>query len=767
MTEFSIYQINVDRDTANVCFIGMESLEKIKGTKDVNAAAYDRVYDGKMDCISLENIYQKFNVDHPADYKGRSLSVSDVVEIRGSDTLNPGFYFVDSIGFKSISFDKSLCKEPVEAGGGKISALLVEPNKYPKMIEIDDTLEAMQEVVGGDIEEYMPFEDEVAIICNEEGKVNGLTPNRAVYGEPQAVEMTFAEMRSRFCEAENEGKEHLSGYIVFSQDSFDKPYDERSRTYGVSSNNKAFQKEILLAYAQQNNFPNPQFFTDDGFSGTTFDRPSFIQMENLVEQGVVDTIIVKDLSRFGRNYLDVGNYLEIKYPTLGVRFIAIQENVDTLKETGTEMMPFNNIFNEWYAAQTSKKIRAVWKNKAANGKRVSPSVPFGYVRNPQNKEDWLVDEPAAEVVRKIYALCLDGRGPSQIARQLEQEKVLIPTAYYASLGRKTRKQYTDPYAWDQKTVAGILVNQQYTGCTVNFMTTTISYKVHKTVYKPKDEWQIIPNTQPAIIDEDTWKRVQELREHRIRPTATGRTSLFSGKAFCADCGSKLHFCAAKSLNANQEYYRCSNYKSGRGSCQIHFIRNVVLEKIVLEAINSLADFVRCYEPVFLYLMVQKDIVSKRTETSKLKTAIESGKRRIQDLDKLIERIYEDQVLGNISAERYARMSVNYENEQRTLINKVAEDEKKLACIEQTSLDLKTLLKVLRSSTSFDELTPTLVNSLIRRIEVHNNDKSSGHCYVKVDIYFTAIGLIDIPTEDEIKSLMAKIKANPQECRLTA
>lgn len=241
MTEFSIYQINVDRDTANVCFIGMESLERIKGTKEVNAAAYDRVYDGKMDCNFLENIYQKFNVDHPADYTGRSLSVSDVVEIRESDTLNPGFYFVDSIGFKSISFDKSLCKEPVEAGSGKISVLLVEPNKYPKMIEIDDTLEAMQTVVGGDIEEYMPFEDEVAIICNEEGKVNGLTPNRAVYGEPQAVEMTFAEMRSRFCEAENEGKEHLSGYIVFTQDSFDKPYDERSRTYGVSSNNKAFQ----------------------------------------------------------------------------------------------------------------------------------------------------------------------------------------------------------------------------------------------------------------------------------------------------------------------------------------------------------------------------------------------------------------------------------------------------------------------------------------------------------------------------------------------
>ena len=241
MTEFSIYQINVDRDTANVCFIGMESLEKIKGTKKVNAAAYDRVYDGKMDCISLENIYQKFNVDHPADYKGRSLSVSDVVEIRESDTLNPGFYFVDSIGFKSISFDKSLCKEPVEAGSGKISVLLVEPNKYPKMIEIDDTLEAMQEVVGGDIEEYMPFEDEVAIVCHEEGKLIGLPPNRAIYAEPETVELTYSELADRFRNAESEGKKHLTGYIIFSQESFNKPYDEKSRTYAVSSDNKAFK----------------------------------------------------------------------------------------------------------------------------------------------------------------------------------------------------------------------------------------------------------------------------------------------------------------------------------------------------------------------------------------------------------------------------------------------------------------------------------------------------------------------------------------------
>lgn len=241
MTEFSIYQINVDRDTANVCFIGMESLKKIKGTKDVNAAAYDRVYDGKMDCISLENIYQKFNVDHPADYKGRSLSVSDVVEIRESDTLNPGFYFVDSIGFKSISFDKSLCKEPTQAHENRISVLLVEPDRYPRMIEIDDTLEAMQAVVGGNIEEYMPFEDAVAIVCHEEGKLIGLPPNRAIYAEPETVELTYSELADRFRNAESEGKKHLTGYIIFSQESFNKPYDEKSRTYAVSSDNKAFK----------------------------------------------------------------------------------------------------------------------------------------------------------------------------------------------------------------------------------------------------------------------------------------------------------------------------------------------------------------------------------------------------------------------------------------------------------------------------------------------------------------------------------------------
>lgn len=534
------------------------------------------------------------------------------------------------------------------------------------------------------------------------------------------------------------------------------------------SNSISNQKEILMDYARKHGFLHPQFFVDDGISGTTFDRPDFQRMQEMVENGEVATVIVKDLSRFGRNYLEVGDYLEMQYPALGVRFIAIQENVDTLKESGTEMMPFNNIFNEWYAAQTSKKIRAVNQMKAANGKRIAASVPYGYVKDPADKENWLIDEPAAEVVRKIFALCIAGRGPLQIAKQLEREQILTPTAYFHSVGRSaTNPLPADPYRWSDSTIENILANRQYTGCTVNFMTTTVSYKVHKTVYKPQEEWQIIPDTQDAIIDEDTFNRVQELRENRRRPTATGRTSLFSGLVFCPDCGSKLHFCASKSLKPNQEFFRCAEYKNGRGSCTIHYIRNVVLEKIVLEAIRNLADFVRCYEPVFLYMMAQKTTVGKKAEKQQLKNTICNGKRRIQELDKLIERIYEDNVLGKISDERFARMSANYEAEQKSLIAIVDASEIRLREMEKETVNLRLLLNTLRECTDLKELTPTVVNTLIKRIEVHNNDKSSGHCFVKVDIYFTAVGLVDVPTEEEIRRMIREIQENPGAYRFSA
>ena len=513
------------------------------------------------------------------------------------------------------------------------------------------------------------------------------------------------------------------------------------------SNSISNQKEILMEYAKRNGFLHPKFFIDDGISGTTFERPDFKRMQEMIENGEVSTVIVKDLSRFGRNYLQVGEYLEIKYPTIGVRFIAIQENVDTAKDSGTEMMPFSNIFNKWYAAQTSKKIRAVNQMKAAKGLRVSSTVPFGYVKDKKNNEKWLIDEPAAEIVRKIFDLCIKGKGPSQIAKQLESEKILTPTAYFYSIGRKASNPMpANVYGWCGDTIKHILSNQQYTGCTVNGKSTTVSYKVHKVIERNKDEYQVIPNTQEPIISENTWLRAQELRANKRRNTKTGRTSLFSGLVYCADCGAKLHFCAAKSLKKNQEFFRCSNYKAGRGSCSIHFIRDVVLETIVKEAVSELADFVRCYEPVFLYLQAQKNDEFQENKVKKLKSTIESSKRRIADLDKLFSRIYEDNILGKLDDQRYSRMASEYDIEQKQLIELVARSEIELDKAKQVQVDMKMLSQGLREFTAINKLTPAIVNKLIQRIEIHKNEKKHSHNNVKVDIYFTAIGLVDIPTE---------------------
>ena len=536
----------------------------------------------------------------------------------------------------------------------------------------------------------------------------------------------------------------------------------------AESNSITNQKQILLDYCQKQGFTNTMFFVDDGISGTSFERGGFQQMQKMVEEGKICRVIVKDLSRFGREMVEAGRLTQIVYPSLGVTFISLHENVNSTTGEGMEMLPFYNIFNEWYAAQTSKKIRAVWQSKAENGKRVSPTVPFGYVKDPDDKEKWLIDEPAAEVVRKIYALCLAGRGPSQIARQLEKEKILVPSAYYESVGRShAQKVPTNPYSWDQKTVVGIIENRQYTGCAVNFKSTTVSYKVHKKIHNATEDYQIIPNMQEPIISEEQWLRVQELRKHRRRPTATGRTSLFSGLVFCADCGAKMHFAAAKSLTRNQEHFRCSNYKSGRGSCTVHFVRDVVLEKIVFEAISSLAEFVKCHESVFLYMLAKKTNAMRQKEHKRLELAVEQGTKRIAEIDRLIEKVFEQNASGILSDERFSKMLQSYEKEQKALTQEVADSRQTLEEAKQKATDLRLLLRTLREMTEINELSPTLVNSLIERIEVHNNDKSSGHCYVKIDIYFTAVGMIDIPTEQEILAMMEEIRANPQDFRFVA
>ena len=526
------------------------------------------------------------------------------------------------------------------------------------------------------------------------------------------------------------------------------------------SNSISNQKEILAQYARANGFHNTMFFVDDGISGTTFDRPDFQRMQRMIENGEIGAVIVKDLSRFGRNYLDVGEYLEIKYPTLGVRFIAIQENVDTLKNTGTEMMPFNNIFNEWYAAQTSKKIRAVWKSKADKGERIAAAIPYGYIKSQDDPKQWIIDEESAKVVRYIFELTLEGLGPMKIARRLEDEQILSPTAYYLENGRKSSNDISarGKCAWSTTSVRHILENRQYTGCTVNFKTSLVSYKVHKTVYNPEEEWQIIPNTQEAIIDEDTFNRVQELRDSRRRNTATGRESLFSGLLYCADCKSKLYFCAAKSIKPEQEFHRCSAYKENRGSCSIHFIREVVLREAILELVKRVALFIQQYEAVFLYMYAKKHNITKEVNSRNMKATIERNKRRIKELDKLIERIYEDNVLGKIPDARFSKMMASYEAEQNQLVTETAKAEESLKTMEQDKVDLRAFLETIRQCTDIKELTPAIVNRLIRRIEVHNSEKIDGRKQVRLDVYFTAVGLIDIPGEKELIEMMREIQS---------
>ncbi len=287
--------------------------------------------------------------------------------------------------------------------------------------------------------------------------------------------------------------------------------------------------------------------------------------------------------------------------------------------------------------------------------------------------------------------------------------------------------------------------RQYTGCAVNFKSTTVSYKVHKRIQHSEEDYQIIPNMQETIISEEQWLRVQELRKHKRRPTKTGRTSLFSGLLYCYDCKSKMHFVAAKSMKRKQEHFRCSQYKSGRGECAMHYIRDIVLEQLVLEAVSDLSDFVRCYEPVFLYLLAKKNNAMRQKEYQQLQQAVENGTKRIAEIDRLIEKVFEQNAGSVLSDERFAKMLQSYKKEQKSLTQEVEENRHTLQNAEQRVMDLRLVLRTLREITDIKELTPTLVNSLIERIEVHNSNKSSGHSHVKVDIYFTAVGIIDIPT----------------------
>lgn len=499
------------------------------------------------------------------------------------------------------------------------------------------------------------------------------------------------------------------------------------------SNSITNQKSILLKYAKENGFTNTQFYTDDGYSGTNFNRPDFQRMKTDIEDGRVSTVIVKYLSRLGREYLQTGYYTEIFFSQYDVRFIAIHDNVDT-QRGDNDFAPFKNLMNEFYARDCSKKVRAVLKSKGMSGKPLTSNAPYGYKKAEGNKDLWIIDEEAAAVVRKMFTLCIGGYSPFQIAKKLSEEQILTPSAYF-ELRATGSISAPKPYHWSNKTVESMLHKQEYTGCTVNFKTIKKSYKSKKYVHNPKEDWIIFKGTHEPIVSESDFDLVQELTKTKRKIQRDNTANPFSSKVYCADCGAKMYLCRAKSISEEQEHLKCGRYAKDKDDCTAHFIRTIVLKDIVVVEINRLLTEIHDNEEEFVQLAMEKSNRTHLSDLKKAKKTLTDNEKRIAELDRLFKRLYEDNVAGKISDMRFDQMSKDYEAEQEQLKQKNAELSLFISENEQKTSDVTTFMQVVRKYEVVTELTPEIMNELIDRIEVHAPDKSSGHRRQTIDIYF--------------------------------
>ena len=510
------------------------------------------------------------------------------------------------------------------------------------------------------------------------------------------------------------------------------------------SNSIANQRNILSSYAASHGFTNTKVLVDDGYTGTNFNRPGVQEGLALVEQGLVGTWIVKDMSRFGRDYLQVGRFTEIVFPSYDVRFIAVNDAVDSAKGDN-DFTVIRNVFNDFYAKDTSKKVRAVMKAKGTSGKHLG-GPPYGYRADPQDKNHWILDEDAAPIVKRIFDLTIAGVGPSRIARILEADEVLTVKALYAQ--QKGKPLPERPCHWIEQSVVNILERMEYTGCTCNFKTYSKSYKLKKRIPNALEDMFILPDTQEAIVPKEQWDRVQELRKHKRRMTKAERQGLFSGLVVCADCGSKLHFATCKNFEGRQDHYICAKYKSGRGTCSAHYIREDVLRDVVLERIRAVTEYIRADVEGFQeeWLMCRREEQEKSIREDKRR--LEKAKKRLADIDKLITRIYEDMVLGNLSQERYQKMLEGYEAEQAALNNEVIGLEDWVATREEMEDNVDQFLALMEKYVDIPELTTTIVNEFIKQIIVYAPDKSSGKRTQKVKIVFNFLEEVEVPEISE-------------------
>lgn len=531
--------------------------------------------------------------------------------------------------------------------------------------------------------------------------------------------------------------------------------DEKKNGKEDLSNSIQNQKAMLLQYARDHRFPHPTFFIDDGYSGVTYDRPGFQKMLDEIEAGHVGTVITKDLSRLGRNSALTGLYINYTFPQNDVRYIAINDHFDSINpnSTDSDIAGIKNWFNEFFAKDTSRKIRAVQKAKGERGERLTVHVPYGYMKNPENPKEWIIDEEAAQVVKKIFTLCMNGRGPSQIADQLEKDKILTPTAYKNKQGVKTpHTEPENPYRWHESTIVNILERKEYIGATVNFKTYTNSIWDKKQRENPEENRVIFYNTHPAIIEQEVFDKVQEIRQQRHRRTATGKSSPFSGLVFCADCKQKLYYSTTKYFEKRQDFFTCSTHRANKDKCSGHYIRAVVLEDLVWNHMKEVISYVTRYEAHFRVEMEQKLRLQSEETIRVYKKRLAQAEKRIGELDRLFIKIYEDNAKGKLNDDRFAMMSKTYEDEQAQLKVEIVNLQKEIEVQERQIEDLEQFIQRARRYTDLTELTPYALRELVKAVYVEAPDKSSGKRKQRVHIEYDLVGYI--PVDELIKAEQA-------------
>lgn len=507
------------------------------------------------------------------------------------------------------------------------------------------------------------------------------------------------------------------------------------------SNSIRNQKDILQKYADDHDFLNTEFFVDDGYSGTNFDRPDWNRLLSLAQEDKIGTVVVKDMSRLGRDYLRVGYYTEELFPELGIRFIAINNGIDSDSKQESDFTPFLNIINEWYAKDTSKKIRAVFKAKGQAGKPLSVNPPYGYLKSPENKYEWIVDKKAAEVVREAFRLCMEGYGPSQIAAEFKNRKVLNPTAHAKSLGigKPDRRLYTDDYSWTTSTITRMLSRMEYLGCVVNFKTHRKSFKQKKQIWNDPSEWEVFDNVHEAIIDKETFDIVQQIRDGRRRRTPLGEMPILSGMLYCADCGQKMYQVRNKKWTHEQECLVCSTYRKIKGGCSSHQIQNVAVERVLLSSIQSIFRYAKDNEGEFIKKVLSKSKSETAGNIHKSRVELQQILDRIEKLDGIIQHLYEDNLDGKISDDRFMKLTVNYEKEQRELNERKYDLENNISVESGNVKSADRFIKIVRRYDDIEELTAEVLREFVEKVFISKRETVDGVKAERVHIVWNFIG----------------------------